>query len=259
MRLITLFLIGTLSLAFVLGCGDDNDKSTSPGETTGTLKLLLTDSPGIFQEVNITFSEISANYENEWITVSTTPQTFDLLKLSSGITALLGEKKLEAGHYSQIRLIITGAEVIISDNSYPLAVPSGASSGLKLGPAFDIEPGIDTELVVDFDVARSIHEKGKKQEYTLNPRLRLIPKAQSGAIKGRVTNYQASPVAYAIAGSDTVNSAFVSETNGDFLLSFMPAGSFTVAVADTLGNGFSTPDVAVTIGKTTELGEITLK
>ena len=157
-----LIFLPVLSLLLVIGCSDD--ESTSPGDgTTGTLKLLLTDAPAEFDAVNITFSEISANYEDEWIVVSDESQTFDLLTLSNGVTALLGEKELEAGQYGQIRLKIEEAGVVVGGTSFPLDIPSGATSGLKLGGGFVIEPDIETSLIIDFDAARSIHTLDTKK------------------------------------------------------------------------------------------------
>jgi hypothetical protein len=252
-------------IVFLFGGGCGEDKASSPdNKSAGTLKIHLTDTPGYFDKVNITFSEIAINRQGDseqesWIVIKGEPQTFDLLTLSNGATSLLGEKQLEPGQYSQIRLKLTGAEVVIKGVSYTLDVPSGSTSGLKLGTGFTIEPGITTEFVVDFDVARSIHTTGKKQEYKLNPRLRLIAKASSGAISGKVTNYLNDPVAYAISGVDTVTSVVVKKDTGGFLLGFLPPGTFTVSVADTLKKSHEKTGVTVTLGSVTNIGDITLQ
>ncbi|MDP2983747.1 MAG: DUF4382 domain-containing protein [Candidatus Latescibacter sp.] len=255
------FLVSVLFTSLLLwGCS--KDETTTGNPTVGTVKVHLTDGPGDFEKVNITFSEITANLktgEENWIVINNQSQTLDLLTLTNGITSVLGEKQLDPGQYGQIRLKITKAEVVVKGTTYTLDVPSGATSGLKLGSGFTILPGITTELVVDFDAARSIHAMGNKQNYKLNPVLRLIVKAESGAVSGKVVNYQNSPLAYAIAGTDTVASALVKKDSGGFLLGFLPAGSYTVAVADTLNKKFSRADVMVTVGNTTNLGDITLQ
>ncbi len=255
-----IFLLGLCFFTAVIlwGCS----KSSTGNPSTGSLKVQLTDAPGYFEKVNITFSEITANLktgDENWIVINNQPQTLDLLTLSNGVTSLLGEKQLDPGQYGQIRLKITKAEVVVKGTVYSLDVPSGATSGLKLGSGFTIEPGITTELIVDFDAARSIHTMGQNQGYKLNPMLRLIAKAQSGAVSGKVVNYLNAPVAYAIAGADTVASTIVKSDSGNFLLGFLPAGSYTVAVADTLNKKFTKTDVSVTIGNTTNVGDITLQ
>ncbi len=259
MRFIRLLLLLALSFSFITGCSD-NDKSTSPGDSTmGTLKLLLTDAPGTFDEVNITFSEISANFEDEWIIISGDDKSFDLLTLTNGVTALLGEKVLDAGQYGQIRLKITEADVVVDGTSFPLDIPSSTKSGLKLGGGFVIEPAIEISLIIDFDASRSIHTIGHKEEYKMRPVIRLIAQAESGGITGKVTNPQDVPTAYAIAGTDTVTSSLVDVENGSFTLGFLPANTYTVAVADTLGLTNSNPEVMVVVGEINELGEITLE
>ena len=272
MYFVRLSAIVVVVYSFVLGCSSDKSSSpTDSGSDTGSLKILLTDAPAEFDNVNITFTEVSVHYGNEtadeadttvaktsgeWIVVNDQTQTFDLLTLSNGVTSLLGEKELVVGRYTQIRLVISDAEVIVDGESFHLKVPSGT---FKFVNGFDIEADTPTELVVDFDAARSVHEKGKKGEYSLKPTLRLINKAQAGSISGTVTNYQNLPVAYAIAGVDTLSSSYIKEDSGQFKLAFLPAGTYTVAVADTLGRYFTKADVLVSNGKTTSIGELTLQ
>ncbi len=248
-------------LALALGCG--KDPATSPDASPGSLKLLLTDAPASFDQVNVTFSEVAVNTRPDsgqggWEVIRSEPLTVDLLSLSNGLTAVLGERELEPGRYGQIRLKLTDAEVVVDGVSHDLDVPSGATSGLKLNGGFTIQPGITTVLVVDFDAARSIHITGKKGGYKLNPVLRLVAQSTSGSISGRVTNPSDMPLAYAISGADTVSSAFVNEITGDFILGFLPAGIYTVSLADTLGQQYSLTGVSVTAGQPIHLGDITL-
>ncbi len=262
MRVISIEMLIIVGLLFAGGCSDK--KSTSSDNSTGTLKIHLADGPGYFDKVNVTFSEVSVNSRRDssqesWIVIKGEQQTFDLLTLSNGITSVIGEKQLDPGEYGQIRLKLTKAEVVVGGVTYPLDVPSGSTSGLKLGTGFTIEPGITTEIVVDFDAARSIHTMGNKKEYKLNPMLRLIVKASSGSISGKVTNFQNVPVAYAISGADTVASTIVKKDTGVFILGFLPAGTFTVAVSDTLNKSHEKTGVTVIVGNVTNLGDITLQ
>jgi hypothetical protein len=43
------------------------------------------------------------------------------------------------------------------------------------------------------------------------------------------------------------------------MLGFLPAGTFTVSVADTLNKSYEKTDVTVTVGSVTNLGGITLQ
>ena len=251
-----MLLIGTLIITLA-GCGDNG--ASSSGQT-GTLRLRLTDAPGEFDEVNITFSEISANIDGEWITVEDAPQSIDLLQWNNGRSIELGRAEMPAGRYSQIRLIISSAEVIVAGTSHAMVVPSGAQTGLKLGPAFTIEPNLTFDLIVDFDAGRSVVQTGPPQSpngYILQPRVRVIPVATSGAIAGSLTNPSNLPVAYAITAADTVTSSVV-DTTGSFTLAFLPEGTYTVAVVDTLNSQTVQNEVVVQTGITTQLTDVTL-
>lgn len=83
--------------------------------------------------------------------------------------------------------------------------------------------------------------------------------AITGSISGTVTNPADLPVAYAIAGDDTVTSSPVDGTDGSFRLAFLPPGSYTVSVSDTLNKAFTQSDVTVTAGQDNSLGQITLQ
>ena len=256
MRYLISLLLLTMTLLFVPGCSDNSPTSSSDG--MGVLKVLFTDSPGDFDEVNITIEEVSVHKDSSWVILNENEQTHNLIELANGITAVLGEEQLDPGIYDQIRLKIKAAELKIDDDIFPLDVPSGAQSGLKLHGNFTIEEGILTELVIDFDVAKSIHEIAKKQEYKLNPSLRVIAKSTSGAIIGHVTNPENEPVVFAIAGSDTVTSSIVDPQDGNFMLSFLPSGTYTVAFEDTLNYKCEVSNTVVSIGNKENLGDITL-
>jgi len=159
-------------------------------------------------------------------------------------------------------LMIQEAEVIVDGQSISLTVPSSLQTGLKLGPEFTLEPGMTYELVVDFDVARSIVVNGPKHDpnsYTLKPYLRCVPRAISGSISATITNPEHLPVAYALQNSDTITSAIVDTLGGYFQLSFLPEGSYTVSVRDTLDQFYNQDNVLVAIGENNDLGQITLQ
>lgn len=249
-----------------LSCSEDNP--TSPGESgTGILKVSLTDAPAAYDQVNVTFTQVavhagsaedttgnSADSTSGWIILSDTEQTFDLLTLNNGASALLGEAELAAGHYTQLRLELASAEVVNDSVSYPLTIPSGT---LKFVSGFDVTADSTTQLLVDFDAARSIHQTGKGQ-YKLKPTIRIINQSASGEIVGTVTNYQNRPVAYAIAGTDTVTTTTVNPDNGKFTLSGL-AGTYAVSVVDTLNKSYQNPSVPVAAGQEVDLGAITLQ
>ena len=131
------FLFKLLLLPITLLAGCSGDSLTSPGQT-GNLKISLTDSPATYEAVNITFSEISANINEDWITVNSEPITVNLLEWNNGKSIVIGSAQVPAGQYSQIRLIIDDAEVVVDGQTHKITVPSGVKTGLKLGPEFTV-------------------------------------------------------------------------------------------------------------------------
>jgi hypothetical protein len=254
---------GTIALAIAVtiiaaGCGDNGTSSQ-----TGTLTISLTDAPATaLEQVNITFSDVSAHIDNEWIAVRGEPVTVDLLEWNNGKSLTLGTAEVPSGNYTQIRLMIDAAEVVSDGQTYQATVPSGAQTGLKLGPAFTVEQGSTYELVVDFDARRSVvatGPPGNPGRYQIKPTVRVVPKAITGAVSGVLSDTDHEPTAYAIIQDDTVTSTVPDTTTGIFILSYLPPDVYTVAIEDTTGRTATFGGVPVEAGGTFELGGIDLQ
>lgn len=248
-------LLGVLT---IIGCS----KAPSIPEGYGRLDIKLTDAPADFEAVNITFSEISAHIDSEWIMVRVDPVTVNLLEFSNGKTFDLASANLPAGDYTQIRLKIDDAEVVVNGQAFPVFVPSGAQTGLKLIAQFTILEGVTLELMLDFDARRSIVTTGpphNPRSYLLKPTIRVIAKSETGSISGMVSNAEHLPFAYAIAGDDTAATTAVEKSSGKFVLAFLAAGLYTVSLEDTLNQSYSSDNVMVTAGAETKLGTVTLQ
>ena len=261
MRNVKALILG-LSLLAVNFSGCDKE-ATEPSVNTGNIIVYLTDAPVSFDAVNITFSEISAHLDSEWVIINLqSDATVNLLDWTNGKSMIIGQEEVPAGHYTQVRLKIKAAEIVVDDEIFALDVPSGAQTGLKLGLNMTIEPGSTYELVLDFDVNKSIVTTGPKKDpkgYKLNPHIRVISKAASGSISGIVTNPIDMPFAYAIQNSDTITSTMVDVSSGYFMLSYLPEGSYTAAIEDTIGKSFVQNNVDVVAGQNHNIGDVTLQ
>jgi hypothetical protein len=255
-----LILIGyLLIIVSFLSC---NKETTESSQEMGTLTIYLTDAPAVYDSVNITFSEISAHIDDEWIVVPGDPITVDLLEWTHGNSMVLRSSDVPTGHYTQIRIKIDDAQIGVQDTVYPLTVPSGAQTGLKFGPEFTINSGSTYELVVDFDVSRSIVTTGPPNNpngYKLKPHIRVTSMAITGSISGTISNPDSLPVAYAIQESETITSSIVDPKYGYFMLSFLPEGFYKVSVTDTSGNSYEQIGVEVIAGSDNDLGTIKLE
>ncbi len=247
-------------ITYISSC--DNEPN-EPSRENGYLIVHLTDAPAHFDAVYITFSEISAHIDSDWVTIQLkSDSTVNLLDWTNGKTTILAEDDVPAGHYTQVRLKINAAEVVVDNELFPMDVPSGAQSGLKFGLNFTVNPGSTYELGLDFDVSRSIVITGSQKDpkgYKLKPHIRVISKAIAGSISGTVTNPKDVPIAYAIQKSDTTTSTSVDTLSGSFMLYFLPEGSYSVSIADTTGKAFHQDNVSVIAGKDNNLGDIKLQ
>ena len=163
---------------------------------TGTLKLYLCDAPLDAENVTgvyITINEIQYHRDGQWITCEEFegPQIYNLLELTGGNSALLGELTLPAGNYTQIRFMLDipekgphpvnpGCYIEFADNSTePLFVPSGGQTGYKATGRFEVTANETVEVTADFDVRKpgAVHLAGSR--YILNPTIKLIVNDQS--------------------------------------------------------------------------------
>ncbi len=215
----------------VTGC-DKTDDSINGG--TSSIKVSMTDGPGAYDAVNIEVIGLKIkNSLNEddsnWTTVANvTPQIYNLLDLTGGITTLLASDQIPSGYLGQIRLILGENNTVVKDGvTYPLNTPSAQQSGLKLKLDQTLLPNITYNFLIDFDVAHSIVEAGNSGNYNLHPVLRVTSEATSGFITGTVP--AGTPVLASVVVAGTTVSAY-SDANGVFYLHGIPAGTYTVTL-----------------------------
>ena len=228
------------------------------------LEVLLTDAPGDYEEVNIDIQDVQIhNSEGDqnagWVSLNVEEGVYDILELTNGLHALLASAELPAGRISQIRLVLGANNTVkINGELKSLSTPSAQQSGLKLKLNASLQEGVTYTVKLDFDAARSIVSAGNSGKYILKPVIRAYEEATSGAIKGNVTPVDSSPAVYAIAGTDTVATAFT-DAAGKFMISGVPAGTYKVSFSPKTGyQPLAKDGVAVTVGNVTNLGAITI-
>jgi len=228
-----------------------------------TLKVFLTDAPGDYEKVMIDVQSVEVHVGNDqsesgWRTLETfSPKVFNLLDFTNGLDTLLGTLELPSGEISQIRLTL-GSDNSVTQNgeTYPLTVPSGYTSGIKLNLHTMLLDGITYKVWIDFDAARSIVETGSNQ-FKLKPVIRTFASATSGAIKGIISPSIAKPYVMAIVNTDTIGT--IAGDDGNFLIKGVPDGTYKV-VFDPI-DGYAEKNienVAVTLGEVKDLGTVNI-
>ncbi len=239
--------LGTGLILIAAACSADSNPTG--GSNTGTVVVRLTDAPSDdFQSATIFVSQVAlqpGDNTSSPVILSSTKMSFDLLTLQNGVTAEMANVSIPTGSYSQVRLIVDSARVVLkaghtfSDGSTTasLRVPSGSESGLKVnfsGPV-SVTTG-QTVLLVDFDLSQSFVFQGPSSHpnsVLLKPVLHATALNVAASISGTVTPVTSSTAVYAIAGSDTVQTTFANTTTGAFTLSYLPPGTYVVAAKAT--------------------------
>ena len=268
--------VGNALSAFVVsllaacgGGGGDGSTPAPPAAATGTLRVALTDAPACgFDHVYVTVERVrvhqtSSASDNDagWSEVVLNPaQRIDLLGLTNGVLAELGQTLLVAGQYQQVRLVLrangggTPANSVVptGGTETPLDTPSATQSGLKLVHGFTVPPNTLTDLLLDFDACRSVVRKGNGG-FNLKPVIRVIPRG-TAAIVGTVDPALIG-VTVSVQKNGTVVRSTTPNANGDFVLSGLdPAQSpFDVVFTATSATTSVVTATPVTAGALTRI------
>jgi hypothetical protein len=212
----------SVAMAGVLACGGGNPTPSGPdtasgnagggsggsggsngggSPATGSLAINITDSPfGDAKALLVTFSEVNVHRTDgdSWQTLPFASgggsRTCDLKKLQ-GQTDVLGVGPLAAGHYTQVRLVVSSANIYFDNASSgpacapTIAAPAGTSAPVdvpsgevKLNHEFTIT-GTATTMLLDFDGDRSIKQTGNSNgngkgngstKYMMAPVIRVV-------------------------------------------------------------------------------------
>jgi len=207
-RFLFCLLIGIVLSA--CGGGGDGD---SVGQ--GTLSTSLTDtSTDEYQAIYVTIDGVevhkSGNGNGQWETVATPEKTYNLLELVNGVRETLGVANLDAGHYTQMRLIIgknpdQGLNILSTQHPFAnyfidqnnevkvLKIPSGMNTGVKVVNGFNINENQTTELLLDFNAMHSVVKAGSSGKYLLKPTVKVVDTADYAIVSGVVAEDGTDP------------------------------------------------------------------
>ncbi len=256
---------------------------------TGTLTVLITDSPYPFEYISeawVTVTRVEVHHvgdddgdetedaeesdadgDSPWIVIFEGEREFNLMDLRNGRTDLLAGAEIPAGHYNQMRLIVTQGYVVLTDGrDFTLTVPSGEQTGIKLHYPFDVGyERSETTLLLDVDMSRAfkaspsfgIDEASDIEEFRFTPSLamRLIDLLEAGSISGTVTDGEGLALESAtviLFDDGTEIGMTTTEADGTYMLTGLPTGSYAVGFSAGGYSGAEENEVEVSAGETTD-------
>ena len=186
-------LLAVLALS---ACGGGGD-----GPRSGQISVAVTDAPidqGI-TKVSVQFAGLELKPESGPPIVFDfgvgNERDIDLLQLQGeGSAYLILDEDVPAGRYPWVRLLVNAVKdeydsYIETDEGgrYPLYIPSGEETGLKLVSGIVVPAGGSADFIIDWNLAQAIHEPGGQGlSHYLRPALRISNRAESGVIRGSV-------------------------------------------------------------------------
>jgi Domain of unknown function (DUF4382) len=253
--------LALLPLVLLVGCSDDD---TPSGVGTGTMRVRMTDAPAAVEAVNLVVIEVTARTEDAsgvdslsgWQTLNATAKTYNLMDLQNGVFTTIAEAQVPAGTYTEVRLKLgAGSTIVVDGQTYPLTVPSGMQSGLKLKGSFVVPSGGISDIALDFDASRSIVLTGSGT-YILKPVIQVLPMPTAGSIRGTVQPTTAATAVLAMQGADTLGTA-VPAVDGRFTISVLPPGAYSVFFDGAAGYRDTTlTNILVTAGVSTDVDTV---
>jgi hypothetical protein len=200
---------------------------------------------------------------NPFIVVSEDTLTLNLLDLRNGVTASLPEIEIPQGKYDLVRLYVEEAGLKLKDNpqDFKVKVPSGKQTGIKIfiSPALDVEGGLTSELLLDFDLSRSFVMRGNLSHsagvngFIFKPCIRATNTSTAGRIVGMVTDTNNLKIKEAIVWvkQDTVVATSIADTLGHYAIIGLPAGTYSIFATKESYDTLSYSDVKVYAGNVT--------
>ena len=238
----------TLAVAAIASaCGGGGTSSSD----NGTLRLALTDAPACgydhvyvtVQKVRVHKSASAGDNEAGWSEVALAPvQRVDLLSLTNGVLADLGQTPLPAGRYTQMRLVLAAndagnpmANAIVpgGGSETALTTPSAAQSGLKMNVGIDVAANQVADFVLDFDACKSFVRLGNSNRFLLKPVIRVVPRVTTGMlVVGYVSPALAvSTTTVSVQANGKVVKSTPPDSNGKFTLYPVDVGTYDLVVS----------------------------
>lgn len=250
------------------------------GPANGNFRVIATDAPFSFGQVTSAKVNINRIEVKSISDVSTSligqPLVLDLVNLTNGLVTPVVDLNLPPGEYKELNLIIeTGSIDLASGEHYNLKIPSGSTSGLKvfISPPIKITTSLSTDLLIDFDMARSFVPQGNTKAnqitgFHFKPVLRAANLTTAGTLSGKVMSDNGtvstaddvglSGAVVKVFQNGSEYSTAVADANGNYKIIGLPEGAYSFEVSSEGYQPSSASNFSITAGNVTSAEEVLL-
>ena len=235
---------------------------------TSLLNVILIDAPAqwdsVFVEVEGVDIEMQVQgRESEtqtfFLPYSLGDKVIEVSALIAGEGLLLGRDELPVGKIISATFRIGDSHSLFLDGDrHVVPLANGGMTEIPLELEMDLEQGIAYDLILDFDLEKSIRVLSESPlVLELDPKLTAVSGIGTGDLKGSISPTTLRPALYAITSGDSVNTH--TNSSGSFLFR-LPAGIYTVYVdpKDERYQAGIIRNVEVIAGKSTDLSRLTI-
>jgi len=285
-------LLGALSL-IIYACSKNNSAEPQIPEGQQRVSLMLTDDPGLFDQVLIDIQKVEVlvdtcesrddddddrwddrdrcgwwedrRHDDDdedcevWDSLGIRPGVYDLLALRNGVDTSLATGNVPQGRIEKIRITLGPNNSLVKDSiTYPLKSINGQVKiviKVRHDEWDEVTPD-NLQLWLDFDVQRSIIQVSRGK-FILKPVIHVWTVRQTGAVSGRVLPKDAQSVITVYNSLDSLYA--IPGRQGEFKVRGLKPGTYSVFV--NAGNGYNDTtltDVEVERNRETKLPTITL-
>jgi len=234
--LIGFFII--LNVILCSGCfAPTNPEKLSALSGNGNLKIIVIDSSFLeFESMVIKVKEIAIGSdevdEKNWQIVDTNEYIIDLLKLRNGVVFTFDTKQIPVGHFNRLKIKIESCYAKKGSSLVELKIPEKDKNGILVLVDFDINEFETTELILDFNLVKSV--RLNNGNFSFSPVIYANLKRLCGAIEGVVLHSDGkSPenIVVKVMSSTAKDAYEITRTSpdlhGKFRFPYLPYGAYT--------------------------------
>ena len=234
------------------------------------VNLILVDAPAqwdsVFVEILgadvevITAGKDDGTIETFFLPYQPGDKKIEVSALVGGEALLLGRDELPAGKILKVTLRLGNEHSLyLDEKEYPLPLTDQTNTEVSLPIELSIDQGLSYDLVLDFDLEKSIKVLEESPlSLQLEPTLTIFRGAGSGELSGSLSPNTIKPAVFAIKGDDSVSTHPSTTGSYEFRL---PEGLYSIYFdpKDELYQDTLITNVEIIAGESASLPRVTLK